>query len=307
MNKRERLMAAVKHEEVDRIPVGFWYHFDLEFPSGKDLADAELDFVKKYDPDFIKVMHDLKLDLPNGMTSIERTEDWKKLVPLDPTLGGFAEQIKTLRYLRSELKEDMIIIDTIFNPYATANKLCGKKLIEHINEDPESVRAGLRAITISLTEYAQAWIKASGDGIFYALDGVQKWNMDNEEYAKIFSALDFMILDAAMREGVFNVLHLHGTEIPFDILSNLPCHVINWSDKTTYPSLSEARKITNKCIAGGINETNIGSKSADEVTAEAKSAIEEAGAKGFILTPGCAVPTDVPEENLHAIRRAVNP
>lgn len=305
MDKRDRIMAAIQGKEVDRVPFGFWYHFDLDHPSGEDLAKAEIDFLQKYDPDFLKVMHDLRLDLPPGMRSIEKPEDWLKLRPLDPYAGNFAEQLKTLRYIRTRLRQDICIIDTIFNPFATANKLCGKKLMEHLRANPDAVKFGLRTIAVSLTEYAEAWIASSGDGIFYAMDGMQKTNMSLEEYIKVFMPLDFMVLEGAMKKGTFNVLHLHGTDFSFNAFAHLPCHVINWSCRITPPSLSEARKLTDKCIAGGIDETTISNKTPDEVLAEGKSAIEEAGTTKFILTPGCAVPTDTPEENLLAIRRAV--
>jgi uroporphyrinogen-III decarboxylase len=48
-------------------------------------------------------------------------------------------------------------------------------------------------------------------------------------------------------------------------------------------------------------------KSPAEVMDEARSAVAEAGAAGFILAPGCAVPTDTPEENLFAMRQVVEP
>ncbi|MHB1457003.1 MAG: uroporphyrinogen decarboxylase family protein [Armatimonadota bacterium] len=305
MSKMERVMAAVSGQEVDRVPVGFWYHFALDNPSGKELAQAELDFVEKYDPDFIKVMHDLKLDLPEGMTVIENPEDWYKLTPLDPCEGNFAQQLKTLRYIRKGQKEDICVIDTVFGPYASANKLCGKKLVEHMRENPEAVKFGLRTIAVSLTEYARTWIESGGDGIFFALDGSQSTNMSMDEYAKTFIPLDHMVLDTAMKKGKFNVLHVHGTGISLDVPHHLPCHVINWSDRTAGVSLSDGRKLTKKCIAGGINEVNINSKTPDEVKAEALSAIDEAGELKFILACGCAVPTDIPEANLHAIRQAV--
>jgi uroporphyrinogen decarboxylase len=305
MDKHDRIMAAVAGKEVDRVPFGLWYHFNLEHSSGDELGEAELEFFQKYDPDFIKVMHDLKLDLPSGMTSIEDPEDWYKLRPLDPYSGNFAEQMKTLRYIRNRLKDDTCIIDTVFNPYATANKLCGKRLLEHLRENPDAVKFGLRTIAVSLTEYAEAWIASSGDGIFYAMDGMQRSNISADEYAKIFMPLDFMILDGAMKKGEFNVLHMHGADFSFNMIAHLPSHVINWSSRTTSPSLSEARKLTDRCIMGGIDEVNISSKTPDEVLAEGRSAIAEAGRVKFILAPGCAVPTDTPEENLHAIRRAV--
>jgi uroporphyrinogen decarboxylase len=299
-------MAAVEGWETDRVPVSFWFHFPLEHPSGKPLAEAELDFAAKYDPDFLKVMHDLKLDLPTvKMTSIEDPGDWAKLRPLDPRGGNFSEQLEALRLIKRGLKKDMPVIDTIFNPFAAANKLCGKRIVEHLKADPKSVRQALQAIAVSLADYSVAWIEDGGDGIFYALDGAQHTTMSEAEYREIFLPLDRLILEAAMEKGMLNVLHIHGTDIMFDLVHGLPCHVLNWSDKLTRPSLGEARGMHQGCIAGGVNEMEIIDKSPAEVMLEGRKAIAEAGSVGFILTPGCAVPTETPEENLFALRQAV--
>ena len=306
MTKHERLMAAVKGREADRVPVSFWYHFrELAHPSAEPLAEAELAFARKYDPDFLKVMHDLPLELPDGMKTIEDPKDWSKVRPLNPREGNSAEQLKALRLIKKGLTDDMPVIDTVFNPFASASKLCAKKLMEHYRANPEGVMRALRAITVSLADYAEAWIDEGGDGIYYALDGAQTTTMSEEEYREIFMPLDRLILNRAMEKGTFNVLHIHGENIMFNMLHDLPTHVLEWSDRLTRPTLSEGRGIHQGCIAGGINEMAILGKSPDEVIAEARSAIAEAGSAGFILTCGCAVPTDTPEENLFAIRQAV--
>ena len=89
-SKRTRVMAAVEGRRPDRVPVSFWYHFPLEHPSSAPLAEAELAFAARYDPDFLKVMHDLWLDLPDGLKLIEDPADWRKLRPLNPREGNFA-------------------------------------------------------------------------------------------------------------------------------------------------------------------------------------------------------------------------
>lgn len=305
MTRRERCMAAVNGQPVDRVPVGFWYHFKLDHPSAQPLAEAELAFAKKYDPDFLKVMHDLWLDLPDGLTLIEDPEDWRRLRPLNPREGNFAEQIKALRAIKHGLTKDMPIIDTVFNPYASANKLCGKKLMEHFRANPDAVRQGLQAITISLADYAAAWIEEGGDGIYYALDGAQTTNMSEDEYREIFMPLDKMVLNRIMAAGEFNLLHIHGENIMFDMLHDLPSSVLVWSDKLTPPSLREGRGMHQGCIAGGINEMTFHEKTPSEILDEAQSAIAEAGSTGFILTPGCAISTDSPEENIFALRQSV--
>lgn len=305
-SKRERLMAAVEGRETDRIPVGYWYHFPLGHPSGEPLAEAELAFAKKYDPDFLKVMHDLVLDLPENLQRIDNPDDWAKLRPLKPREGNFAEQLKALKLIKKGLTQDMPVIDTIFNPYAAANKLCGKKIMEHYRANPEAVKHGLQVIAVSIADYVTAWMEDGGDGIFYAIDGAQRSKMTEEEYREIFMPFDRLILETAMETGTFNVLHLHGTDIMFEMLHTLPNHVLNWSSRTTYPSLCQARGIHQGCIAGGINEIDIAGKTPADVLDEARGSIAEAGSTSFILTCGCAIPTDTPEENIWAIRQAVD-
>ncbi len=55
MNKRERIMATLKGEDVDRPPVSFWRHFYKEETTHEGLAEAMLGFQGKYDWDFMKV------------------------------------------------------------------------------------------------------------------------------------------------------------------------------------------------------------------------------------------------------------
>jgi uroporphyrinogen decarboxylase len=38
----------------------------------------------------------------------------------------------------------------------------------------------------------------------------------------------------------FNLVHLHGTHVMFDLVADYPAQVINWHDQETPPSLAEA-------------------------------------------------------------------
>lgn len=304
-SKRERVLSAVQGHEPDRIPVSFWYHFPLEHPSGEPLAEVELAFARKYDPDFLKVMHDLHLDLPDGLKKIEDPADWARLRPLEPRSGNFAEQLKALRIMRKELGPDALIIDTIFDPYAAANYLCDKKIMEHYRANPEAVKHGLQSIAVSLAEYTTAWIEEGGDGIFYALGSAQKSVVPEDEYREVFMPLDRLILETAMETGTFNFLHLHGSDLYFDLVHELPTHVLNWSSQITPPSLFDARKIHDGCIAGGVNEIDFATKTPAQIKEQVLKAVAEAGSSGFILTPGCSIPTDSPEELILAMRHAV--
>ena len=58
MTRTERVMAAVRGEPVDRVPVCFWHHFQPD-GSGRRLAEASLTFFDEtFDLDILKIMPD---------------------------------------------------------------------------------------------------------------------------------------------------------------------------------------------------------------------------------------------------------
>ena len=83
---------------------------------------------------------------------------------------------------------------------------------------------------------------------------------------------------------------------------------INW-DAHDYTWLDKAKKIYGDtfAICGGLNrDTTLNSGTPEEVEAEAKKAIDDAGeGGGFMLGPGCTVYQDMPRENYNAVGRAV--
>ena len=64
MSRTERVMAAVRGEPLDRLPVVFWHHFRPE-GSGRAMAEATLRFFDdEFDLDLAKVMPDLPYPFP---------------------------------------------------------------------------------------------------------------------------------------------------------------------------------------------------------------------------------------------------
>src|SRR3972149_2350644 len=55
MPKNDRLVAALRGQDIDRVPVSAWWHdFPREWSAG-GLAEATLEAYREYDWDFIKV------------------------------------------------------------------------------------------------------------------------------------------------------------------------------------------------------------------------------------------------------------
>ena len=99
MNKRERVITALKGGEPDRVPAGFWFHFGGEAAKGQGAIDAHIDYFKKCNLDMMKIMCDSYFDYPNPL-QVEKAEDWYRIEPMGPDHPYFREQVeRTLAFV----------------------------------------------------------------------------------------------------------------------------------------------------------------------------------------------------------------
>jgi len=308
MTKFERIEAALKGEEVDRVPFSLWYHF-LDIPveqrAGEALAKAELNFYRIYDPDVLKVMHDIPYDLPKGLTKIDTLAQWKKLPVLDPEEGNFGQQLRAIQIILEEIGGETPVIDTVFNPFAYAEKITGGKTLAFLRENADDFHEGMGQVAESLALWTELLVEQGAAGIYLALQGAVEDVMTEEEYRLNFLSYDLEILERMQDTAEMNVVHLHGEKLHWNIWENLPFHALSWSSNITPPAIAEARREYDGCILCGVNETAINSYSPEQVIAEIRAAIEATEGLGYIAAPGCAVPTDCPPANLHAFKQAV--
>lgn len=93
MTKKERLLRAFQNREVDRVPMGFWYHFSPDDDFGQKTVDQHLELFRETGMDMIKVMCDGYFNYPNPyIEKVTCPEDWfgltppwGKIIPTSPT------------------------------------------------------------------------------------------------------------------------------------------------------------------------------------------------------------------------------
>jgi uroporphyrinogen decarboxylase len=305
LNKIERVTHALKGEDVDRLPFSFWYHFGLQHGPGRKHAEAELDFYRAYDLDFLKVMNDYPYPLPAGLEALNSADDWRRIEPLSADDPCWAEQLTALSIIGDHLGNEALYIDTIFSAWTTARRLTRTGNIKEACEHhPEALLAAMAAIATSLANYARAAIERGAAGIFLSLGAATDEVMSEEEYKTWGRPFDLKILEA-VRDAPFNVLHIHGRQIHFDALIDYPVSAINWSHLLTPPSLAEGRKRSGKAVLGGIDETTAAHLAPSEIAKQITNSIHEVGARGLLITPGCSVPTDTPVRTLQAVKTAI--
>ncbi len=324
MTKRERVMAALARQPVDRPPVSFWRHVPEVDHTAAGLATAMLAWQRRWDLDFIKIMSSgvycvedwgckvAYTGSPNGAKqctehAVRTAGDWARIKPLDPGAGALGRELEALRLIVAGKSDDVPVLHTVFSPLTIARKLAGDRLREDLRTSPKAVVQALEAITETLIRYGSALIEAGADGVFFATQtgspDVMSWD-DNARFGVLYSR---RALDSLTGRLAFTLLHIHGTGIYFDDLaSSLPVHAINWHDRLTRPTLAEAQRRFAGAVAGGLSEGHtLRAGPVGAVVAEVEDAIRQTGGRGVMVAPGCVLPLDVPDEHLEAVVRTV--
>ena len=319
---RERIQAAIQGEIIDRPPVALWRHFPVDDQSAELLAAAHLHYQQNYDFDLVKVTPASSFCLKDwgvedewvGDTegtrrytkrAIQEPGDWETLPVLKPDSVHLSAQLDCLRLIRAGLGPDTPILQTIFSPLAQAKNLAGNDvLLEHLRHHPSTVMKGLKIIAQTTRLFIEATRSTGIDGIFYAVQHAQKQLLSLEEY-KVFGLLfDRETIEPA-QDLWCNMLHLHGQQVHFELAGELPFQIVNWHDRESFPSLSEASQLFRGVACGGMRQDTLVYREAAEVRNEALDAIRQTGGRKFLLGTGCVVPVIASHGNLMAARNSV--
>lgn len=320
---KERIQACLNGETPDRTPVALWRHFPVDDQDPRSLADATLHFQRTYDFDFVKVTPASSFcvkdwgveDEWQGHTEgtreytkriIHDPRGWETLPVLAPTSSPhLAGQLECLRFLRAELGPEVPLLQTVFSPLAQAKNLAGGDLLdEHLRKHPEALVKGLATIAETTRRFVETCLEAGVDGIFYAIQHAQASLLSFEEYQTFGLPYDQNALAPA--EGLWcNLLHLHGHDVYFSLVNSLSFSIVNWHDRESFPSLSQAQELFSGAVCGGIRQDTIVYRSRSEVEQEAADALQQTNGVRFVLGTGCVTPVIAAHGNILAARKSV--
>jgi len=324
LTHRERLQACLTGDAaLDRPPVALWRHFPVDDQAPESLAEAVLFFQHTYDFDLVKVTPASSFCLKDWgvedvwegdgegtrrytRSVVKKPQDWEHLKALDPRKAPhLAAQLACLRQLRRELGAEVPLLQTIFSPFSQAKHLVGNELFQvHLRKYPQAVMKGLEAVAETTRRFVEAAGETGIDGIFYAVQHAQAGVLAWSEYKTLALPLDRQVIEPA-GAWPFNLLHLHGADIYFELAAELPFQIVNWHDRETPPTLVEARKSFSGTLCGGISQRTIVLSETADVRREALDAIAQTRGRKFILGTGCVVPVTAPHGNILAARRSV--
>jgi uroporphyrinogen decarboxylase len=328
MTHWERVRAALKGEDVDRVPVSMWRHFFSRETSAEALAEAMLGFQNKFDWDFMKVnprasyhtedwgvrtqYHgDAEPDVIE--TPVKAPEDWQKLKVLDINKGVLKEHLTGLELIARGLKGKLPFIMTVFTPISIASRMVSSDEVfsRHLRENTVKVNQALEIITETFINFSRACLERGASGLFYATTAWATTDrLSEEEYRQYAMPYDLKLLTALPR-AEFNVLHVCRHNNLLRIVKDYPVHAFNWDARGMgNPSLIEGSRIIGRPsvpVIGGIaHNASLVDSTPPELAAEVKGMRVALGSKGWMVGPGCTIPPQTPDANLRAVRDAVS-
>ncbi len=325
MSKWERIEAALHGGEVDRVPISLWKHYHLQDRAPGQLAEITLALHRQFDTDLIKLtpsglypLQDWGATIRFGTDDdtsplivqpiVASADEWETLPRLNVTKGALGRELEMIHHVAAGLDGTAPFMMTIFSPLTLAYKLRGNKVeraVEDLRQSPRQLHAGLTTICQVVRDYAAACLEAGASGLFFATQMASYDALSREEYEEFGAPYDLRILESVAGKSQITMLHVCRQNLMFDLVAEYPVDAINWADRASGPGLAEARRVTRKALAGGLSLETLLEGTEEEVLAEARQAIAQAGRTGFILAPACVIWGPSPDANLAAARQAV--
>src|SRR5438552_7656839 len=183
MNNRERVMAALRAEPVDRVPLAFWMH-DFASENDVDSFVAEsLRLATTFGWDYLKPQSRAQCFAEawglryaaSGRREVQYTRthapcagaaDLRRLQPVDASAGALGEQLEALRRIRAGVGRDTPIIWTVFSPMMVLPFLLAggvEQALAIAREDPSALDHALATLTHTLAPYATAAVPSGSD------------------------------------------------------------------------------------------------------------------------------------------------
>src|SRR5881628_1464053 len=176
MTKRERVMAAVRGDPVDRVPVSLWLHNFATENSAETLTAETLRLARRFDWDFLKPQsraqcfaemwglryapsRERATPYTVARAPLATADDLRRLEPAYARTGALGEQLQTLHAIRKAVGPDTPIIWTVFSPLMVLPFLLagGRAMaVSLMRSDPAAVDHALGAMAETLAAYARA-------------------------------------------------------------------------------------------------------------------------------------------------------
>lgn len=163
------------------------------------------------------------------------------------------------------------------------------------------MHVGLRTLAAVTAAFAHAALNVGADGLFFASQWICAGFCSRDEYKEFGLRYDLEVLEEVSDRSRITILHLHGTDVFFDLADEYPVDALSWHDQETPPSLAEAREQTDLAFLTGLDRTGLLRGPSEDIAAQIHEAISQTEGRGLILAPACVIPPETPEAHLQVV------
>lgn len=326
MLERDRVLAAMRGQSVDRPPVSFWGHVYHRESSARDLAEHTVERWRRFGWDWIKLnprkhyhVEDWGVryrytGVPGEKPSLERwpvheAADWDRIGEIPHDAGALGEQLEAVRLVRASVPASVPILATVFTPLAILAELTEppELLREHLVREPARIARALEAVTLVFERLAAAYRTAGADGLYLATVDWGCRRFTSPESLRRWSRPYDLRLLAAAGASPFHTLHVCKDDCLLFEFADYPVGAFSWDALAPgNPSLAEGLARLPGAVMGGIaHEGALQASGPEAVLEQYRRALVETGGRRWLVAPGCSIPPLSPEANLAALRDEV--
>ena len=337
LSKKERVLAVLEREAVDRPPISAWRHFTESEHDGVDpFVEAMLNWQEKWDFDYMKLQprasyyeeaFGAEFDytkyagvLPTCIKApIEKESDFDVLTEVSGSHNIFQEQAEVIRKIREKVGDEVPIFQTIMCPTSILQKICNINpigryreasredlLVQTMKNHPEKVHHALKVITKTLQNYAEELKKAGTFGVFYGATGLSRDSyLHYSEWEEFVKPYDFEVFEA-MRPMKLMV-HACGIYVHPEYFAHYPIDILHWPESAIgNPSLDSSKEWLDPKITpmGGCDERLFGQHKEIEINLRTRDAVKRMKDIPFFLAPDCSLALNTYDEELKAFIEA---
>jgi len=292
MNKKVLVDAVLEGRQVSRPPLSLWYHFGVQHADGEAFAKTTLSYFKHYDLDFLKVMNDYFYPAPEGLDAIRSKADLQRLVPVKPDQTQWRQQFKALEIIQASLKDHAYFLDTVFDPWQSLNRNLAAENMQHLMlNEPQALLEALEVIADNLIAYCEISLKLGTAGIFLTIPAGAEI-LSREQFLTFVKPFANKVLKAIQGMAPMTTLHVHGQDLFFDDVLDMPAPIFNWWDRgPDGPSLGQVLERIPGCVMGGIDQTLVARRTRAFLKQHVREALKLGGRERFFLANGCSIDT----------------
>ena len=275
--------------------------------------------IKQYRPDGIPVMFDLQIEAEalgcglqwakdNPPAVVGHILDQKSLSDLqapDQNSGRIPEMLKAIRVLKAD-NHDVALYGLITGPFTLALHLKGTSIFMDMYDKPDEVHELLRFCTEVAEKMANMYIDAGCD-VIASVDPMTS-QISPRAFKKFVTPYATELFEAVRRREAFSSFFVCGhAQKNVEVMCQCKPDNISVDENIPLDFVKEMAQKYEISFGGNMQLTVVllmGNE--DDAKRHAIETMDLGGQTGFILAPGCDLPSAVPPENLKAVADVVH-